>query len=272
MLDEAERLSEGSPEVAEVRSILLAGYKRGGRASRLEPSGDSYQMSEFQVYGPKAIACINALPGPLLSRCIVIQMFRSHPSSLKPKRKIDEKPQRWDQLRDDLHCLALGEMGHAAPTLALLDDVCSLGGRNYEIWQPILALAQLVDPENRTELTGKIEAWAAQIVASSQEEFIPEEDQVLMWVLTREMRDGKEARCKQLLDTAKIMESSLFKNWSPQKVAASLKKYGLKLVRKRAGRFFPVNLEQMKRIEQSYGLDLNSDGREGVAITLVRAY
>src|SRR4051812_6095213 len=55
LLDEAERLNEGAPDVAELRSILLAGYKRGGKASRLESSGDSFAMNEFAVFRPQGV-------------------------------------------------------------------------------------------------------------------------------------------------------------------------------------------------------------------------
>ena len=109
LLDEAERLSDGGDDVAELRSILLAGYKRGGRASRLESVDDSYQMKEFQVFGPKAIACINALPTALASRCVPVQMFRSPAEAEKPRRRIDEDPDRWQELRDDLHIDCTGQ-------------------------------------------------------------------------------------------------------------------------------------------------------------------
>ena len=41
LLDEAERMRDDSPEIAELRSMLLAGYHNGGQARRLEPVGDA---------------------------------------------------------------------------------------------------------------------------------------------------------------------------------------------------------------------------------------
>ena len=42
LLDEAERLKQANcPDVADLLSMLLAGYKRGGQASRLEALGDT---------------------------------------------------------------------------------------------------------------------------------------------------------------------------------------------------------------------------------------
>jgi len=254
LLDEAERLNEGAPDQAEIRSVLLAGYKRGGRATRLEASGDSYKTNEFQVFGPKALACINAPTGPMMSRCIAIQMFRMEKGNPKGKRKLDANPAIWQELRDDLHCLTLGELGLKACELATWSDVCALGGRNDELWQPILALAKLVDPD----LRAAIEEWVLSSIESAQEETVPEEDQLLLRVLTLAMHSGREVNCKMLLNKALIHDSSVLKAFTPKKVSAALKRYGLVLHRRESGRFYPIDLEQMRRIERCYGLDLGA--------------
>ena len=57
--------------------MLLAGYKKGGRAIRLEKVGDGFQTVSFEVFGPKCLACINGLPPALASRSIVVPMFRA---------------------------------------------------------------------------------------------------------------------------------------------------------------------------------------------------
>jgi hypothetical protein len=43
LYDEAERLRQSTPDQQELQSMLLAGYKRGGCATRLEPVGDSFR-------------------------------------------------------------------------------------------------------------------------------------------------------------------------------------------------------------------------------------
>jgi hypothetical protein len=82
LFDEAERLKQPTPDVQEVLSMLLAGYKRGGQATRLEAVGDSFRTVSFDVFGPKALACITGLPSALASRCITIMMFRAGPPTL----------------------------------------------------------------------------------------------------------------------------------------------------------------------------------------------
>ena len=77
-LDEAERMRDNrAAEVAELRSMLLAGYRLGGQAKRLEPVGDTYRMVSFDCYGPVVLGCISGLPPALASRCITVRMIRA---------------------------------------------------------------------------------------------------------------------------------------------------------------------------------------------------
>jgi len=58
LLDEAERLSDATPDVGELRSILLSGYRRESPAGRLERERDAFKPRQFDVFGPKAIAAV----------------------------------------------------------------------------------------------------------------------------------------------------------------------------------------------------------------------
>jgi hypothetical protein len=270
LLDEAERLAESGDDVAELRSILLAGYKRGGRANRLESNGDNtYHMREFQVYGPKAIACINALPPALAGRCIPIQMFRSAPGSETARRRVDADPGRWQRLRDQLHLLALGEMGQAAPALANLPGICPLGGRPYELWQPILALASWVDfcRPNGTPpaLHPSVLAYARQACEGASEGGVPEEDFVLLSALAAKVVRGVQPTCQEVLQLARLIDADAMRGISARKVAEILKRYGLQSERGTNGRrSFRVSLDQLRKIEARYGVDLDTSGKDKI--------
>ena len=60
LLDEAETLTERTPEASQMRSILLSGYKSGSPAHRLNPDGNGFKARAFDVFGPKAIAGISS--------------------------------------------------------------------------------------------------------------------------------------------------------------------------------------------------------------------
>jgi hypothetical protein len=278
LLDEAERLGEGGDDVGELRSILLAGYKRGGRASRLESIGDRYQMNEFAVYGPKAVACINPLPTALASRCILVSMFRSPPDSDKPRRRIDADPARWQRLRDDLHIVALGPLADAALELSGCADLCPLNGRQYELWQPILALAGWIDHQRliRDRQAAKsadaaiprlhlqLLEYARRLSERAADSVLPEEDFLLLWVLTEKSVRDEQPTCRMLLYSARLMDAEAMRGFSERRVAEILKGYGLSTVRSNGRSIFRDVLKQLKRIKERYGVDLNTAGIQTV--------
>src|SRR5205814_1026573 len=110
------------------------------------------RQRKFDVYGPKAVACIAGLPPALSSRTIHLMMFKCDAGSEKPKRRLDDNPWRWVDLRDSLHALTLGN-GPKLLELARRRDLCPrMNGRSYELWQPLLALASWVEESGLTGL------------------------------------------------------------------------------------------------------------------------
>ena len=199
LLDEAERLKNtDDPATAEILSMLLAGYKRGGTATRLEPIGDKgFKTISFDVFGPKALACITGLPPALASRAIPITMFRSPPGSEKPRRRIDAEPEGWQRLRDDLHALAL-EHGPTWLELPSRTDVCpTMSGRDYELWQPLLALAAWIESHGARGLLKLLQEHALATIEAGRDDATPDADEILLRILTDEIRVGYGADARR---------------------------------------------------------------------------
>lgn len=264
LFDEAEQLKQTNrPDVGEINSMLLAGYKRGGRATRLEPFGDSFKTVEFDVFGPKALACISALPSALASRCIPIIMFRSSAISTKPQRRIDKDPRGWQELRDDLHASAL-EHGPTWLELAEVTDVCPrMTGRNFELWQPLLSLASWVERDGADGLLALLQEHALRTIADNLDEQTPEYDETLLRLLSDEIREGGRPTATQILEKAKDFDGSTFKNWTARGVSAHLKRYGV-ITNKSGGRkvFGKVSLDDLRVIQSTYGVDLGLSGKD----------
>jgi hypothetical protein len=257
LLDEAERLRENTPDTSDVKSILLAGYKSGGRATRLEDVGGEFRPVEFEVYGPKALASINGLPPTLASRCINITMFRAAPGSAKTRRRLQADAKRWANLRDDLHTLALGELGQNALSLAQREDVCSLSGRDYELWQPIMALAAFIEDAGAVGLLSLVRAHAHRSIEDGQEDQTPDADEVLLRVVADEHRFGTVLTPNVVLLAAREREPDLFNKWMPRTVSNHLKRYGI-VARKSGNRreYREVTIGRLLRIQTNYHIDL----------------
>ena len=264
LYDEAERLKQSTPDVGEVRSMLLAGYKRGGRATRLEPVGDTFRTVEFEVYGPKALACIRGLPEALSSRCIPVMMFRADKTSPKPRRRIDGHAERWRALRADLHALAL-EYGPNFLDLAGRGHVCpAMSGRQYELWQPLLALASWVEDHGAKGLLAMMQGFATASNESAEDEQTPDCDEVLLRTLAEVVRAGLSPIAKDVLEKAKETEPQTFANWSAKGAANALRRYGVE-TRKTHGRrsYGHVTLGDLQRVQMTYNMDLGLPEAEG---------
>jgi hypothetical protein len=259
LYDEAERLRQSTPDQQEVLSMLLAGYKRGGQATRLEPVGDSFRPVAFDVYGPKALACVAGLPPALASRCIPLTMFRAGPESPKPARRIDADPAGWQALRDDLHALAL-EHGPSWLGLAGRADVCPKGvnGRAHELWQPVLALAAWVESHGAVGLLGLVQRHALAAVEADKDDAVPEADETLLEILAACVRAGDNPTPGEILTAAKERDPATFDKWAPQTVSRRLKAYGIAIPKKSHGkrRYRDVTPDTLRRVQLHYGIDL----------------
>ncbi len=119
--------------------------------------GDSFQSVSFDVYGPKALACINGLPPALASRAIPISMIRAAADSPKPRRRIDAHPERWQALRDDLHIMAL-EHGPRWPELSQPSTVSTWRTINMVAYPKPSALSTLMARKHGASIGAKYAA------------------------------------------------------------------------------------------------------------------
>jgi len=251
LLYEAERLMDQGPEVAELRSILLAGYKAGQKAQRLEKIGDSFRPVDFDVYGPKAVACIGELPAALASRCIRIGMFRASRASEKPSRQLASYG-RWDAIRDDLHCLALGQGQVFRVAAAKVISCEGLYGRDIEIWSPILGLAEFFEKEGAEGLVPLVQDHARQMVARQRDDGVSGVDEVVLQALVSKLEgESCGATAAQILGVAREEEPSLFQRYSARGIGAILKRYGMHSTRAGGKRYFRPSDTQLRSIQDT---------------------
>lgn len=257
LLDEAERLRHPGPEQNDLLAMLLAGYKRDGQAIRLEPVGETFRPVSFDVYGPKALACIKGLPPALASRCITLWMFRAAKDCPKPRRRIDGEPGTWRRLRDDLHALALSN-GPAWLALPGRADVCpAMTGRAYQLWQPLLALAAYLEDQGAEGLLGLMQTHALDTIGQGQEDATPDVDETLLRLLADALREGEQPTAGDVLAKAQEADERGFRNWSARAVAEHLRRYGLTTHKIRGRKVYGQDeAGRLRKVQDSYFVDL----------------
>lgn len=265
LLDEAEKLKTvaADPSVQELLALLQAGYRRGAAASRLEPAGETFKPVSFQVFGPKALASVTGPPPVLATRCITIPMIRAGEESPKPKRRIVSK--KGQPIRDALHVLALE---YGVELLQLPErDVCPRGifGRNWEVWQPILAIASWIEECGEEGLLRLVQEHALVIIEQSKEETVPATDELLLRILADKI-DGYPT-AGQILEAARDREPDLFRGWSARRVAEHLKSHGLRTIKRGGMKVYPPDLrDELRRIEKTHGMELLFEKQTGTTL------
>jgi hypothetical protein len=255
--DEAEAL--GADHAADLRSVLLAGYKQGGRATRLIKDGDDFRFQSFAVFGPKVLVCIHfhKLPDALASRGIQIVMIRAPVGSPKPRRRLDDDTKGWQDLRDDLHVMAL-EYGRTLLKLSSVSRVCPpMSGREYELWQPLLAIASWIESHGERGLLARMQAHATDTAELSRYGVFEEAGVTILQALADAARAGDRPTALEILAAAQEKRAIMLLRWTPLQVANVLKGYGIPKPTKSGGRReYRVTFEQVRKIATRHGIDV----------------
>ena len=163
LIDESEHLSYKGRLTDRgiiIRSLLLSGYKKGGRAYRaIKTRKELFKAQGFEVYSPKGLANIRGLEDVILDRCISTILKRG----IKPEiinTDVVSADKEWSELRSELYKFwftnwreikeiydkinIISELNESmnVPINTLTNEESSLlVGRELELWKPIIALA-----------------------------------------------------------------------------------------------------------------------------------
>lgn len=150
--DEAENLSNSRDENAQaLLGIYNSGYKKGAFVSKC---GINNEVERFDSYSPKAFAGIRPLNDTTKSRCISVQMLPVK-NREKFNREINLSDSTLTEIRDQLYIHLLSDFKDVLKTYQNIKSPhMNLNGRDWEIWKPILTLAQLIDLDLFKGMTG----------------------------------------------------------------------------------------------------------------------
>ncbi|WP_404869146.1 DUF3631 domain-containing protein [Kitasatospora griseola] len=136
LLDDVDNLARSrSAASEEQRGLINAGHRRTGRVLRCTGVGDDRSVQAIPVYFALAIAGTSDLPGPIMSRSIVVRMRRANTSAFESRHPeadghaLRKRLAAWaDTVRDRLN--------DAWPELP-----DGISDRQADVWEPLLAVA-----------------------------------------------------------------------------------------------------------------------------------
>lgn len=146
-VDEAENLNKTKDEETKtVIGMYNTGYKKGSTVGKMEQNkGKKWTTIELEAYSPKVFAGIKGLDPTLASRCMPITMVKSSNVAIKNKEVAISHAQ-WQEIKDELYLVMMDEHNAVRISYAFMHDD-EVQGREWELWKPILAIANIIAPD-----------------------------------------------------------------------------------------------------------------------------
>lgn len=143
LLDEADTFLKKNDDM---RGVLNAGHRTGGRIIRTEYKGRTATPTKFECFAPCAIAAISkkAIPGTILDRSIIIPMRRKLTTENVAKLRIKDAEKELFNLTRQ--CVRF--MNDNAELISSIrpDVPATLSSRGADNWEALLAIADYVSP------------------------------------------------------------------------------------------------------------------------------
>ena len=135
-----------------------------------------------------------------------------------------------------------------------------MSGRDYELWQPLLALAAWIESHGAEGLLALVQDHAQATIDENRDDATPDHDETLLRLLADAIRTGDTPTATDILNAAKQQDSRIFDKWSARAVGSHLKRYGL-TTNKTGGRriYGRVTLDNLRRIQTTYHVELGFD-------------
>ena len=138
-----------------------------------------------------------------------------------------------------------------------------MSGRDFELWQPLLALAAWIESHGAQGLLKLLQEHALATIDAGRDDSTPDADETLLRILADEIRGAWCRRPATFSPRPKQVDAAGFKTWKARGVSEHLKRYGA-VTHKSCGRkVYRVTLDSLRTIQESYGVDLGFDERPG---------
>jgi hypothetical protein len=149
LFDEVDTIFRGpksrTPEAAGLRQVLNAGYRRSAVVPRCSGK-DKIELVDFRVFCAKALTGIGAaLPDTVVSRSIPIELARRTKAETVAKFKQRTIAAETSLVRRGLAVWARTAIGLLREVEPMMPD--GLGDRAEEVWEPLVAIADLASGE-----------------------------------------------------------------------------------------------------------------------------
>lgn len=152
LIDEYHRAIKNEISGSGIISIVESGYEKGGAVPRSVPNPDgTYKVVQYPVYCPKTI--VTREPVEADDKGVKITVPKVTGDVLYSKRKIElDRDPFFETIRRDIMEWIVHHDTKVLETYRSIEPTYKLGGRDFQVWAPILAIAKIAFPDRYNDL------------------------------------------------------------------------------------------------------------------------
>lgn len=231
--DEADAIfgKTATPQAEDLRALFNAGYRKGATVDRCEGDAKNMRVREFPVHAPVALAGLaGKMPDTIRTRGVTIHMRRRRPDQRVADFRERDALTEAEPIRELLTQWAdEHEEGLAVARPDMPDGVTD---RSAEIWEPLLAIADLAGGQWPAKARAACKFFV--IASASDDEKLSLGQRLLRdikMLLEADKVDGmwsSDIICKLVADPESEWRDLWGKTLDQRRLAKELNKYGVK--------------------------------------------
>lgn len=267
IIDDAEFLNPENKAEASImiQQLLRRNYKTGSKDMLVNKN--THSLETYDIFSPSVISCVTYLEKALETRTIEIRMIPS--LKCKVNELLPPPGDFWNDMRDDCYLFALENWSDFKKAYEDMKTPDHLQGRDFEIWRPMLAMAQIVGKEVFDEVL----EVSKLLIESSEERYVSNFSHELVVALAEIVKERRQTiegmSDKQEITYSEIMgkirdkfqrENQFMPEYfTPKKLGHALSRFGFKpkrdILRKTNGRVLIVTPTQVNNMMARYRID-----------------
>lgn len=163
LIDEAEHYTaqDAKEDGSFIFEVLKGGYKKGATVRKAGTKKENFRPESFDIYSPKMFASTQPIDPILATRCLDVPLMRA--ANPLPPLLVEEIDAELQELRGHAYAWALSGWESVRECYLAQQPDEGWFNRSWELWKPILALADYFSPAVGRDLSVGMHALATTI-------------------------------------------------------------------------------------------------------------
>jgi hypothetical protein len=245
-------------DAPELLAILRQGYKRGGKVIRCEKVGPQWDVFDYDVFCPIALAGLTINDDQLLDRSIAINMLRSNNVNISSS-EIDEvwfnkiKLTTWESITKFMGEYSFREIENSYNKLL---ECVFLSGRDRELWFPLLTVAHYLKEKEGYNIWDDVVGYSYDYIKEKEEEDLTTLDSRILQELSK-LESLQKFTSSEVAGIMNEGLTNIREQITAHSIGHALKRLGIPFKNHSGKRYYNLTQERYNALCQKFDINLD---------------